>query len=240
MVGAIDPTPCRSTSTSAPALRDDMKKETPRDRLMRKVGQGFLDHGYDSLTMIALAKACDLTRRALYHHFTNKEDAFRESIRWRNARNIEEGIATGMAAIEGGSDALDALTAVMDTRYGETRRQLARSPNATEINYEAFRRCRAVMIEAASNFHVALTEFLAQLEERGLLRPRADVPLSELAKLLADGARGVNQSLPPPIETQLPVHYRRMCEAILYGSVAVADHAADLMERSAQRSARKH
>jgi AcrR family transcriptional regulator len=192
-------------------------RERSDDRLMARLRQAFLDYGYEQPTMIGLAKACDLTRRALYHHFSGKEDAFRAVLRWRHVREIEAGMEAAQARIAEGASVVEALVAAFDARYGETRRDLARSPHALELNREAFRRAHDVMSESAIDFQARLAEFLSRLAERGLLRPKEGVDFAEMAQLLCDGARGCNQTLPLRSPLSLPERYARMCEAVLYG-----------------------
>jgi AcrR family transcriptional regulator len=187
------------------------------EKLMRRLRQAFLDYGYEQPTMIGLAKACDLTRRALYNHFHSKEEAFRGMIRWRHRLEIAAGMAAGRREAEADAAVVDILVAIFDARYGEARRDLERSPHALEINREAFGRCDDIMNESAAAFQAALAAFLDHLAQRGRLRLRPSVSFEELAQLLADGARGVNQSLPRRPAADLPQRYRRMCEALLYG-----------------------
>ncbi|MDR3372996.1 MAG: helix-turn-helix domain containing protein, partial [Ancalomicrobiaceae bacterium] len=79
-------------------------RESHHDHMMGRLRQQFLDHGYENVTMIALARGCDLTRRALYNHFSGKEEAFRAVLRWSHAIEIEAGIAAGERVLgEGGS-----------------------------------------------------------------------------------------------------------------------------------------
>jgi len=68
-----------------------IKKLQPSHAKMLLVERAFLDHGY-GLSMRALAKACDLSPRALYYYFSSKEDASRAMTRWRNG----VGNTTGM------------------------------------------------------------------------------------------------------------------------------------------------
>jgi AcrR family transcriptional regulator len=184
------------------------------DKMMARLREAFLQHGYERPTMIALAEACELTRRALYHHFSSKEEAFREVIRWRHGVEIDLGLAAGRRRSAEGGSAIDAVVAIFDARYGEARRDLERSPHALELNHEAFRRCRDVMSESAAHFQARLAEFL---RECGRLRLRPGFSFAEAAQLLADGVRGVNQTLPARSSSTLPERYRRMCEALLYG-----------------------
>jgi hypothetical protein len=46
---------------------------------------------------------------------------------------------------------------------------------------------------------------------------RRGVTAKRLAQALANGARGVNQRLPPVAPENLADHYRDMCRYILYG-----------------------
>jgi AcrR family transcriptional regulator len=187
------------------------------DDLAERISQAFLDYGYEQLTMSGLARACGLTRRALYHHFSNKEEAFRHMLRVGNERAIDKGMAAGRAVLEHGGGAVEVLSEIMDVRYGDTRRRLAASPHALEINDQAFRRGGDIMMEWAARFQRQLADILAELQAGGRLRPKPAVSIEDLAQTLADGARGVNQARPPVAPEKLPERYRRMCEAILFG-----------------------
>ena len=65
-----------------------------RDLLLR-IRESFLGHGYDSLSMVTIAKACGFTRRSLYNYFNSKEDAFRTLIRFDNIDFIQSGLEAG-------------------------------------------------------------------------------------------------------------------------------------------------
>lgn len=192
-------------------------RERSDEKMMARLRQAFLDYGYEQPTMIGLAKACDLSRRALYHHFRSKEDAFREVLRWRHGLEIEAGLAAGERRIAEGASVVEAIVAVFDARYGEARRDLERSPHALEINREAFHRCHDIMSESAATFQARLAAFLERLAARGLLRLKPGVGFDETAQLLADGARGVNQTLPLRSSFNLAERYFSMCQALLYG-----------------------
>ena len=96
------------------------------DELFEKLRQAFLGFGYEQATMSGLARACGLTRRALYHHFSNKEEAFRHVLSVANEVTIRAGMNAARRALDGGADAVEVITVLMDTRYGEARRALIR------------------------------------------------------------------------------------------------------------------
>jgi AcrR family transcriptional regulator len=189
-----------------------------RAELTSRLERAFLDHGYEHLTMTGLAKAVDVTRRTLYNYFSSKEDAFRFLIENVNAQAVEVGMAAGRAALAAGRDPTEILVTILDTRYGNTRRRLATSPHAIELNDQAFRRCRDLMIASATGFQAQLAGFITELEANRILQVKADIGPDALAQLLADGARGTNQSLPPVDPAKLHLRYRSMVRALLHGA----------------------
>lgn len=190
-----------------------------RAELLSRLERAFLDHGYEQLTMTGLATAVDVTRRTLYNYFSCKEDAFRFLIESVNAQAVEAGMAAGRAALAERSDAVEILATILDTRYGNNRRRLATSPHAVEINDQAFRRCRDLMVASAVAFQSELAGFIIELEAADILRVKASCSPDRLAQLLADGARGINQSLPPIAAEMLQQRYRDMVDALLHGTV---------------------
>jgi AcrR family transcriptional regulator len=189
-----------------------------RAELTLRLERAFLDHGYEQLTMTGLAKAVDVTRRTLYNYFSSKEEAFRFLIENVNAQAVEIGMAAGRAALAAGRDPIEILATILDTRYGNTRRRLATSPHAIELNDQAFRRCRDIMIASAVSFQAELAGFIIELETNCILRVKPDLGPEMLAQLLADGARGTNQSLPPIDPAKLHLRYRSMVRALLHGA----------------------
>ncbi|HYP62831.1 MAG TPA: helix-turn-helix domain-containing protein [Acidocella sp.] len=189
----------------------------PRDAVMKKVHLAFLAYGYEQMTMIGLAKAADMSRRSLYNYFANKEEAFRAAVRWGNARNIASGQMAAAEAKAAGADALEILVAFADARYGGTRRELGKSPHAVEINDQAFRRCRDIMIDAAVAGQDRLADILLDLQEAGLVRWRENYSAAQLAQYFSDAARGVNQTLPPRPSISLRERYREIFAALLGG-----------------------
>lgn len=185
--------------------------------LVSNITQSFLDHGYEAMTMIKLAKYCNITRRGLYHHFSSKEEAFQAMVYQNNARTRQDSLREGGRLFSAGSNVLDIVTAVLDVRYGDTRRKLVLSPFALEVNDYAFRLCRPSMIEAAAVFQADFAALLAQTIAIGLLALRPSISVETLVQLLCDGARGTNQSFFAPAPEEIAARYRQMSQAILYG-----------------------
>ncbi len=115
------------------------------------------------------------------------------------------------------------VTHVLDVKYGETRRQLAWSPYAIEINDAAFRICRPVMIEAAALFQADFCRLIGRVISDGLLSLRPAVSVVSLVQMLCDGARGTNQSFVAPTPEEIVGRHHQMSCAILYDCVTSGD-----------------
>jgi len=189
----------------------------PGHDLLQRVNQAFLDYGYSGLSMVMMARACGFTQRALYYYFNNKEDAFRAMINHRNEEAIKLGLEAGTAVRAKGGSALDIIAEIVDVRYGDTRRRVIRSPHTVELNAEAFKRCRDLMIESAVDFQDKLEALIVDLENSRMLKLSGRFTAAQIAQALADGGRAVNQALPPIEAGDFKGRYRRMCEMVLYG-----------------------
>jgi AcrR family transcriptional regulator len=191
-----------------------------REPLLTRLRDAFLGVGYEAMTMLALAPLAGVSRRTLYNHFANKEDAFRFMMRCDGDIAIEHAMKLAREKLEAGAKPLDLFVALMDARYAEIRRRLALSKHALEINEKAFRIGRDIQIEHATTFQDEVAVLIGEMQERGVLTLKRGTSAGDLAQMLCDGARGSNQTLPPiPIE-KLPDRYRKVLGAILYGALA--------------------
>jgi AcrR family transcriptional regulator len=204
----------------------------PGRDLLGRVNQAFLDHGYSGLSMVGLARACGFTQRALYYYFSNKEEAFRAAIADRNDEVVAQSLEAGKVTRADGGSALDIFARIMDVRYGETRRILTRSPHTVELNAEAFKRCRDLMIESAVAFQRELEKLIVDLQKKRMLKLNGRFTPAQVSQALADGGRAVNQSLPPIAADDFTARYRQMCEMVLYGSAAMPRTKPDRSDRN--------
>jgi AcrR family transcriptional regulator len=180
----------------------------------------FFDVGYEAMTMLALAPLAGVSRRTLYNHFANKEDAFRFLMRCDGDMAIEKSMQVAREKLDAGAKPLDIFVALMDARYADNRRRFAASKHALEINEKTFRIGRDIQIEHATTFQDEVAVLIGEMQERGVLALKRGTSAADLAQMLCDGARGSNQTLPPiPIE-KLTDRYRKVLGAILYGAIA--------------------
>lgn len=177
----------------------------------------FLSRGFLAPSMAEIAAQCGLTRRGLYHHFRNKDEIYCAMLRLSNAEAFAAADWAMQKALARGASALDMVAEYLDVRFGKTRRTLARNPHGDELNATAFRVANDVMMEVSLETHQRMTALIESLCERGILRLRPGASAGELAQMLADGARGINQVRPMIAASQIARRYRRMSEVILYG-----------------------
>ena len=197
------------------------KRLQPGPDLLLRVDKAFLEHGYRRLTMLGLAEACGFTARALYYYFANKEQAFRAAIRYHNDVSLSAGFSAGRAVRADGGNALDVFAEIMNIRFGATRRKANASRHLVELNAEVFKRCNDIVTAVALAFEAELARLIVEIEGAGLLKLRAGLKPELVAQALANGARAVNQRLPPVAPRELASHYREMCGFILYGCAEI-------------------
>jgi AcrR family transcriptional regulator len=197
------------------------KKLHPSAALMLQIENAFFAYGYSKLTMERLAHSCNFSRRALYFYFSNKAEAFRGIVRFRNDLAMSVGFAAGRKRWSEGGNVLQILTEIINIRYGDTRRLSNASPHLVELNAEVFTRCNDIVKDVAIFFEAELAKLIVELQAAGLVRLRPEVTAEQLAQALANGARGVNQRVPAVAPEDLASRYGEMCHFILYGCAEV-------------------
>lgn len=193
------------------------KRMQPAPAFLLRLETAFLQHGYSQLSMIGLGEACNLTARSLYNYFRNKEEAFRAVVFFRNDLALTTGFAAAREQWANGGTALDIIATIMNIRFGDTRRLANASPHLTELAAETFKRCNDIITSVALYFEAELAKLIVELQDAGLLRLRPDFTPEQIAQALSNGARGVNQRLPPVPPEALGGRYREMCRFVLYG-----------------------
>ena len=208
---------------SGPIATIDKYLETSihrREPLLSRLRDAFLGVGYEAMTMLALAPLAGVSRRTLYNHFANKEDAFRFLLRCDGDIAIEQAMAAAREKLAAGAKPVEVFVTLMDVRYADNRRRLSTSKHALEINEKAFRIARDIQIEHATTFQDEVAVLIGEMQKAGVLTPKRGTSAADLAQMLCDGARGSNQTLPPIPIDKLPDRYRKVIGAILYGALS--------------------
>jgi len=192
----------------------------PRLKILQKVRDIFLTQGYYAPTMTGIAKACGLTRRALYHHFHNKEELLRALLVLSNRDARDRADWAAQKALARGVDALDVVAEWLDSRFGDARRMVVRHAGGEDLNRAAFSLANDILIEVSHETNARLAALLMELVQHGRLALKPGHTAADLAQVIGDGARGVNQQRPPIPAGEIAARYRRITEAILYGWAA--------------------
>ena len=112
-----------SKTTSATVITNRERTETTRLALLDAARALFVGKGYGDTSTPEIAVAAGITRGALYHHFADKRDLFRQVLRRESqavAADIEaaapEQLSPREALLEGSKAYLNAMTAPGRTR----------------------------------------------------------------------------------------------------------------------------
>ncbi len=202
-------------------------KMVSRVDLVPSLLQAFIVHGFDAVTMGELAAAAKVTRRTLYNHFENKEDAFRFIVRTYVSKSIADAIAAGYAGIAAGQSPTEVLVTLFDVRFAAPRRLGAQSAHLAELRNLAITRCDDVISELSIDFIRQLGVLLSLMSERGLLRLKPDIPIEVIARSLADAIRGANYAFPAVPLDELTSRYRDVVTTVLFGFVSQDDAVKD-------------
>jgi AcrR family transcriptional regulator len=190
-------------------------------KILQKVRDLFLSQGYHAVTMTGIANACGLTRRALYHHFHSKEEMLRGLLVLANRQARDNADWAAQKALARDAGALDVVAEWLDSRFGNTRRAIGRAAHGDELNEVAFRIGNDIIIEVSRETNARLAALLEELCRRGKLVLNSGRTTAQLAAIIGDGARGVNQLRPPVPHGEIGPRYRQITEAILFGSARV-------------------
>ena len=197
-----------------------MVLDGPALKIVQRVRDLFLAQGYHPVSMTAIAAACGLTRRALYHHFHQKPELLRAMLVLSNREAQKDADWAARKEMARGGSALDVVAVWLDSRFGATRRLVEKAPGGEDLNKASFSIAHDILIEASVETNAALVALLDELCARGRMTLKPEHATAELAQIISDGARGVNQRRPQVPPGQIALRYRRITEAILYGWVA--------------------
>ncbi|AGU50408.1 putative transcriptional regulator, TetR family [Variovorax paradoxus B4] len=162
------------TTATPPSRTNRERTETTRLALIEAARGLFVSKGYGDTSTPEIAVAAGITRGALYHHFVDKRDLFRQVL-VREAEAVAAGIEAATprqltpreALIEGSKAYLDTMTVP-----GRTRLLLIEGPAVLGL-------AEIMAIDEATS---------ANSLRRGLERAKvgkAEVPLDALARLLS-------------------------------------------------------
>ncbi|MCG8589228.1 MAG: TetR/AcrR family transcriptional regulator [Proteobacteria bacterium] len=132
-----------------------------REALLEAARETFIHYGWRRTSMEAIAREAGLSRTALYHHFSNKEEVFRALCEVLHERVVE----AAEAAARGPGSCAERVRGLLDARLGFFFDTLRASRHGFELLDENSRQCGDVSLEAAKRVHRILARVLRQGEQ---------------------------------------------------------------------------
>jgi AcrR family transcriptional regulator len=168
-----------------------IQSEQTRERLIREATRLFARKGYFATSIADIATAVEVTKGALYHHFTSKEELFFAVL--ENIRQTWEGTVARKVAES--SDAVAALSALIEghTLLFKENEYFCLALNAMMMEMEGV---NPAFHSALQEIYVEFTEFMAEMLEKGQAahQIRADLDPRVLAFTLVGTLRGAGCS----------------------------------------------
>lgn len=168
-----------------------------REHIIRVAERLFLQSNYDGVSIQDITQAVGMTKGALYHHFTSKEQLFEEV-----ARNLSVSSQTDFSALPGDSLRSFYTTLVENVRSREEHAQEAKLPNSFESGFNVYNLLwdavrllpgfRASMESSSTREHTAWTEAIQTAIDRGEIRRGLDA--AKIAKIFTSIPDGVGMA----------------------------------------------
>jgi AcrR family transcriptional regulator len=148
--------------------------EATREELLRVARELFAERGYGSVGTEEIVRAARVTRGALYHHFRDKRDLFRE-VHESLERELVERVAASMEGVDDPIERLEiGLRAFLDACTEPAMIRIALIDAPTVLGWEEWR-------EIDARYGLGMVSFGLQLAIDSGAMPKRDVrPLAHL------------------------------------------------------------
>jgi len=190
-------------TAAAPAARRARRPRTAPENILAAAFTCFARYGYRRVSLELIAQEADVSRAALYLHFTNKEDLFRAVSRQVH----ERAQAAAEAAAETAGDVATRIGAVLEAKHGQFYEIVHGSPHVAELVEEGNRLCGDLSEAYRKRFLRTLRGVIRQAAQEGEVDLEgAGLDAGQAAELFVDAAKGLQGAGAMP---QNPSRYRR-------------------------------
>jgi AcrR family transcriptional regulator len=190
-------------TAAAPAARRARRQRTAPENILAAAFTCFARYGFRRVALEQIAQEANVSRAALYLHFTNKEDIFRAVSKQVHERTQ----AAAEAAISTPGDVATRIGAMLEAKYGKFYEIVHGSPHVAELVEETNRLCGDQSEAYRKRFLKSLRAVIADAAAQGELDlESAGVDAGQAAELFVDAARGLQGAGAMP---QNPARYRR-------------------------------
>lgn len=161
----------------------------PRHGLLKASRTVFVRHGFRRTSMSMVAAEAGVTRQAIYHHFSSKEELFSALVDDLQVLALEQ---AQRAASQSASDGLARrLFRVMYAYHQSLVASVAGSAFATELMEESSRHCAEVVAGHAKRFDAILVTVVDEAVNKRAFVLRERLKAQELVALVSMAAKGV-------------------------------------------------
>lgn len=191
--------------------------EDKRERILAEAVHLFGVRGYAGTSLGDIARAADITKAGLLHHFAGKDDLFAQVLERRDA----EDDSAFMADVSSCWDAMDAFVRLVE--YNTTKRDLvaiytAMAPSVADVGHPA----REWMIGHLEGSVERMVRLLEEGKATGIVRPEAPSALIARSLVaLSDGlqiqwlaATAAHAEAPPALATTMVQEMRLYVDGV--------------------------
>jgi AcrR family transcriptional regulator len=171
-------------------------REDPEDRILDAAMRVFRRHGFRRSTIEQAAEEAGLTRQALYHHFSSKEELFRGAIARFYERALAAETEAAIAAEEKGRDLADVIIAQVTARLSLLLAELQGSPHLDELVSEHHAQARDLYQTSSARFAEEVAATIARVCRARKLKLVPGVTVDDLARCVEMAIHGTKSAYP--------------------------------------------
>ena len=196
-------------TAAAPAASRVRRRRTAPENILAAAFTCFARYGYRRVALEQIAQEANVSRAALYLHFTNKEDIFRAVSKQVHERAQE----AAEAAVSTPGDVAARIGAVIEAKYGKFFEIVHGSPHVAELLEERNRLCGDLSEASRKRFLRTLRGVISEAAKRGELDlESAGLDAGQAAELFVDAAKGLEGAGAMP---QNPARYRKRVQRLV-------------------------
>jgi AcrR family transcriptional regulator len=171
-------------------------RQPPQDRILDAAMRVFRRHGFRRSSIEQAAEEAGLTRQALYHHFSSKEELFRGAIERLYEQALAAEAAAAKAAEEADRDLADVIVAEIGARLGVLFASLEGSPHLEELFSEHLAQARDLYQTYSTRFGDQVAATIARVCRARKLKLVDGVTVEELARCIEMAIHGTKSAYP--------------------------------------------
>jgi AcrR family transcriptional regulator len=173
-------------------MRDDNAEgRDRRSRILAGARAAFLRFGFERASMADIAAGAGVSRTALYHYFPGKEEVLRGLVDELHARTLN----AARQALEKSQTLADALTGLLEAKFGRTLALISESPHGVELVNTTHRLTGPATRAADEAFHALVVRALVRHGRAEEADAVADTLIAAAKGLMRSGDAHVSKAM---------------------------------------------